>query len=102
MLTNQRLEEMRQAELLIVQRPFQHVGVKRRSEELAEALGELLERRIDCAQLIFVEKQKMLALTVEEEGVSPQILDDRNYTIFTPEQSGEVRALEAEQIWGGK
>lgn len=45
MITLERLEEMRAAELTIVQRPFMEPRVKRTSEELAEALGELIGRR---------------------------------------------------------
>jgi hypothetical protein len=45
MITNERLEELRRNELLIIQRAFQHPGVRKVSEELAEALGELLTRR---------------------------------------------------------
>jgi hypothetical protein len=107
MLTNERLQEMRDAELDAVRHPFQHSGVKRRSEELAEALGELLERRVDCAELIFVArdetilgKDETIALAVEEEGVSPEIV--ANHTILTPEQSGEVRTTTHGELWGGK
>lgn len=90
MLTTERLEEMRQAELRVVQYPQMQQRVKRVSEELAEALGELIERRVDpnnpawqsmryeavtiATRGFTVEhKLEMIALTVEEEGVSPQL-----------------------------
>ena len=47
MVSTERLEEMRQAELRVVQYPQMQQRVKRVSEELAEALGELIERRMD-------------------------------------------------------
>ena len=45
MLSIERLEEMRQNELVIVQRPFVPSAVRRVSEDHAEALGELIELR---------------------------------------------------------
>jgi hypothetical protein len=89
MISTERLEEMRLAELRIVQFPEQHPKVKRISEELAEALGELIERRVDpnnpawqstryeavavATRGFTVEDElEMIALTVEE-GVSPQL-----------------------------
>jgi hypothetical protein len=90
MISTERLEEMRQAELRVVQYPGQHHGVKRVSEELAEALGELIELRVDPNNPAWRRMQyeavaaatrgftvehspEMIALTVEEEGVSPQL-----------------------------
>jgi len=90
MVSTERLEEMRQAELRMVQYPLTQQRVKRVPEELADALGELIERRVDPDNPLWssmryeavtiatrgftVEHElEMIALTVEEEGVSPQL-----------------------------
>lgn len=90
MISTERLEEMRQAELRVVQFPATHQKVKRVAEELAEALGELIERRVDPDNPAWQSMQyeavavatrgftvehdlETIALTVEEEGVSPQL-----------------------------
>jgi hypothetical protein len=74
MISTERLEEMRQAELRVVQYPHQHQKVKRVSAELADALGELIERRVDPENPVWRGQQGEAAaavtrsFTVESEG----------------------------------
>jgi hypothetical protein len=79
MLTNERLEEMRQAEMMQIQRPHQHEGVRARSIELAEALTELLTyremmERVPQVKITLEGSERELAATVAETGASPQIV----------------------------
>jgi hypothetical protein len=92
MLTTERLEEMRQAELRTVQYPGQHHGVKRVSEELAEALGELIERRVDPNNPAW-RRMQYEAVAAATRG-------------FTVEHETEPVAVEEPEnqllIWGGR
>ena len=58
---------MRAAEMEIAQSIMGNVNVKSVAWEYADALGELIAHRRE-------RKSKQVALTVEEEGVSPEIV----------------------------
>ena len=70
MVSIERLIMMRAAEMEIAQSIAGNVNVKNVAWEYADALGELIAHRRE-------REQKLVALTVEEEGVSPQIVQQQ-------------------------
>ena len=51
MITTERLEEMRRSELEFIQQPALPARVRFLAEEIADALGELLERRTEVSHI---------------------------------------------------
>jgi DnaJ-domain-containing protein 1 len=79
MISDERLEEMRSNELRVIQRNFQHEGVKKISEELADALAELIGRR----KAEQAEEERIFRKAVEEEGA-----DHKNVAMRLLESAG--------------
>lgn len=90
-ISTERLRELRNAELLIVQRPFMDTSVKNLAAEMAEALGELLEYRD-------AEEQGERMLETKSRAELAKLLSETPYT--KPANLVSFQDGEKGKIWG--